>query len=85
MNANGTGQTRVTTLPGQEDHPAFSPNGIQIVFSEVKGQNAFLMVVNSDRSGLSAITSSNGTADWNPTWGAGGILFSSNRDAAVGH
>ena len=84
MNADGSGQTRITTLADQEDHPAFSPTGTQIVFSEVKADVANLMTVNTDGSALRRITTGN-TADWNPTWSTGGILFSSNRDANAGH
>ena len=84
MNADGSGQTRVTTLAGEENHPSFSPDGSAIVFSETQNDQANLMVVNIDGTGLRTLTSGQ-YKDWNPSWGARGIIFSSNRDATSEH
>lgn len=84
MNADGSSQTRVTTLAGEENHPSFSPDGLAIVFSETQNDLASLMVVNVDGSGLRTLTSGP-YKDWNPSWGARGIIFSSNRDVASEH
>ena len=52
MNTDGTSQKRLTTLPGDEDHPNFSPLGDKIVFSETVNDSSVLMVINADGSGL---------------------------------
>jgi hypothetical protein len=84
MNVDGTAQTRLTTLTGEENHPGFSPDGLSIVFSETQNDTASLMLVNTDGSGLRNLTSGQ-YKDWNPSWGAAGIVFSSNRDVASEH
>ncbi|MDD5215402.1 MAG: hypothetical protein PHQ03_07705 [Methylococcales bacterium] len=88
INADGTFPTRVTKLPGQENHPSFSPAGDEIVFSEtVNSSNsdaATLMIVNTDGSNLTPLTTGN-FHDWNPNWGVNGILFSSDRDINSEH
>lgn len=84
MNADGSGQMRVTTLAGEESHPSFSPDGLSIVFSSTVNDIANLMVVNVDGSGLKTLTSGP-YKDWNPSWGSRGIIFSSNRDVSSEH
>lgn len=82
MNADGTGQTQITTSEGQENDPSFSPAGDKIVFSETINNAATLKVVNVDGSGLRPLTTPQAYVhDWNPHWGAGGIVFSSDRSA----
>jgi dipeptidyl aminopeptidase/acylaminoacyl peptidase len=85
MNANGSGARRLTTLGGQENHPSFSPDGASIVFSESQNGTATLMAINVDGSNLHAITTGTTFADWNPSWGTQGIVFSSNRDTTSEH
>src|SRR5262249_49574431 len=87
MNADGSGQTRVTNLPGQENHPSFSPDGSAIVFSETTtnvatttNASASLMIVNVDGSNLETLTTGLFN-DWDPSWGPSGIVFSSDRDS----
>ncbi len=36
MNADGTGQTRLTSVAGRDNSPFFSPNGSRIVFSSTR-------------------------------------------------
>ncbi len=93
MNADGSGQTVLVALPGEENHPSFSPAGDKIVFSETvvsetadahADVRATLMVANSDGSNVQALTTGN-FQDWDPFWGQSGIVFSSNRDTASEH
>lgn len=82
MNADGTGQTQITTSSSQENDPSFSPTGDKIVFSETINNAATLKVVNVDGSGLRPLTTPQAHVhDWNPHWGGGGIVFSSDRIA----
>jgi Tol biopolymer transport system component len=88
MNADGTAPARLTKLPGQENHPSFSPLSDAIVFSEtVNSSNsdiATLMIVGTDGSNLKSLTTGN-FHDWNPNWGAEGIVFASDRDTSSEH
>lgn len=84
MNVDGSGQTQIVTLSGQENHPSFSPAGDKIVFSEMVNGNATLMVANTDGSNIQPLTAGN-FQDWDPYWGANGIVFSSNRDTSSEH
>lgn len=79
MNVDGAQQTRLTSSLGQENNPQFSPSGDRLVYSETSGDTASLRIINRDGSSGRPVTSS-GFNDWEPNWGAQGIVFSSNRD-----
>lgn len=79
MNSDGSGQQKLVQSPAQENSPSFSPNGDRLVFSRTENDTASLMVVSTNGGAPRALTT--GTYhDWEPSWGARGILFSSNRD-----
>jgi Tol biopolymer transport system component len=62
MNANGTGQKRLTRRPGDDWAPAFSPDGRKIAFTQLPGT---IWTMNADGTGLRKLSS--GTdADWRP-------------------
>jgi Tol biopolymer transport system component len=80
MNADGSGQTQVTTAPlGKQDTwPHFSPDGNRLVFQSDRTGNNELYVVNVDGTNLTQITDSPGY-DSEPIWGVDGrIYFSCN-------
>ncbi|MFL5965940.1 MAG: hypothetical protein ACJ747_05245 [Gaiellaceae bacterium] len=57
MNADTTDLQRLTTYPGKDDWPAYSPDGTQIVFA--RGANQFaneIYVMNSDGTGSREVT-----------------------------
>ena len=60
MNADGSGQTKLTSVPSGEsvDRPAFSPDGKRIAF---EFSNVFpndeIFVINADGSGMARLTS----------------------------
>ena len=83
MNVDGTQQLKLVNSPGQESSPTFSPTGDRIVFSKTEGDGTILMIVNVDGTGLRPLTTGN-QRDWDPSWGARGILFSSNRSSSSG-
>lgn len=58
MNANGTGQTRLTNNPAADTAPAWSPDGTKILFTSLRdGPTApALYVMNADGSGQTRVT-----------------------------
>ena len=87
MDADGQNAQRLTSLPGEEDHPSFSPAGDRVVFSETDASDftANLQIVGSTPGGVPQPLTSGGFHDWNPSWGPLGIVFASDRMAAEGY
>lgn len=81
MDADGQNVQRLTSLPGEEDHPSFSPSGDQVVFSETIAPNftATLQIVSITPGSTPRPLTGQGFRDWNPSWGPLGIVFSSDR------
>jgi len=74
MNADGSGLLDLTSYPGTDGSPAWSPDGMRIVFTShrVDGKtqiwgNAEIYVINADRSGLQNLTNNPGS-DGAPAW-----------------
>ena|SRR5437867_3565943 len=91
INDDGTGLRSVMNpnRPRSWGRPSFSPEGTQIVLSELNCSKAaggggylcagsHLLIVNTDGTSLRQLTTE-GFSDANPSWGARGILFDSNR------
>ncbi len=92
MNADGSGQTRVTSHGGsswmdRDDTPLWSPDGSQIVFTSWRSGLNQLWMVNSDGTGEAALTVASGATDWNDqaAWSPNGnmIAFTSYRTGAT--
>jgi Tol biopolymer transport system component len=83
MNADGTGQTRLTNNTLTDLDPSFSPDGSMIVFSsQVVGGGALqIVVMNANGTNQSQLTSSG--VNTSPAFSPDGtqITFNSNRDA----
>jgi Tol biopolymer transport system component len=63
MNANGSGQRRLTHRAGDDFVPRFSPDGARIAFVTLPGT---INVMNADGTGLRRLTT--GTdVDWRPS------------------
>jgi Big-like domain-containing protein/WD40 repeat protein len=81
MNANGTGQTRLTPIDGAtNENPAWSPDGTKIVFeSNFQGNDIYVM--NADGTDIVNLTSSPGIRENWPTWSPDGtrIAFTSSE------
>jgi YD repeat-containing protein len=84
MNADGSGQTRLTTDAADDCNGGWSPDGSKIVFQSLRNGSYYqVYVMNAD--GTSQINKSNGaTADTEPSWSPTGskIAFASDRDHA---
>jgi len=81
MNADGTGQTRLTHHPAADMVPKWSPDGKKIVFSSKREGNHEIYLMNADGTGLIRLTNHPAT-DSDPAWSSDGkrIAFASDRD-----
>ncbi|MGD2252316.1 MAG: hypothetical protein PVF70_05300 [Anaerolineales bacterium] len=96
MNADGSGQFRLTNNDADDNWPSMSPDGLQIVFVSDRDEassatcsmanecNTELYVVNTDGSGLTRLTNDPGQESF-PVWSPDGtqIAFLSSRDDGV--
>ena len=81
MNADASGQTRITNDPASEGIPSWSPDGKQIAFTSDRGGSQDLYVMNADGTDVQQLTSDPGMDDW-PAWSPDGhwIAFSRKAD-----
>ena len=81
MNADGTGQTRLTNNQAFENDPAWSPDGSKIAFGSDRDGNGEIYVMNADGTGQTRLTN-NSAEEWYPAWSPDGskIAFQSDRD-----
>ena len=81
MNADGTGQTRLTTNRAIDIQPALSPDGTKILFVSNRDKRFNIFVMNADGTRQHQITY-NSASDRRPAWSPDGtkIVFESNRD-----
>ena len=77
MNADGSGQTRLTENPDIDLGPIWSPDGSRIAFTSDRDGNYEIYVMNADGSGLTHLADGEG-----PVWSPDGsrIAFASERD-----
>jgi TolB protein len=82
MNADGTGQTRLTTGSDSEYDPAWSPDGTKIAFTRCcPGGSAEIYVMNANGTGQTDLTNDpawDRDAAWSPD--STKIAFDTNRD-----
>jgi Tol biopolymer transport system component len=71
MNADGSGQTRLTFSPAADNHPSWSPDGSKIAFTSFRDGRYQLYVMNADGSNQHRVTND---PDWDafPSWTADG-------------
>ena len=81
MNADGTGQTRLTNNGAEDSAPAFSPDGSQIVYAPLSAGNREIYVMNADGSGQTNLSNNSAPEDV-PAFSPDGwrIAFGSARD-----
>ena len=82
MNANGSGQTRLTFGLANDLNPTFSPDGTKIAFTSTRDSNGEIYIMNADGSNQTNLTNSPLRDRW-PSFSPDGtkIVFASNRDS----
>jgi len=83
MNADGSGQTRLTNDSFSDTSPEWSPDGTRIAFDSSLGSSADIYVMNADGSGQTRLTNNPpGNLDYDPAWSPDGarIAFLGTRD-----
>lgn len=86
MNADGSGQTAITSFNGDELYPAWSPSGSSIAFQQDPGLHPEIWSANPDGTNLRQLTS-NAADDLHPSWSPDGtqIVFASDRNSPSGN
>lgn len=84
MNADGTGQSRLTVGSADNGRPRWSPDGSRIVFASFRDGNNEVYSMNTDGTGVQRLTNSPGD-DHAPAWSPDGlrIVFHSMRSGNV--
>ena len=67
MNADGSGQTRLTNNADDDLDPSWSPDGAKIAFRSDRDGNFEIYVMNADGSGQTNLTN-NAAEDYEPAW-----------------
>ena len=89
-NLDGSGLRQLTTAPGTEISPAWSPDGKRIVFRNAPNSNIIeasdIWIMNADGSAKTNLTRDL-NSNWGATWSPDGrhILFNSARDGNTPH
>lgn len=81
MNADGSGQTRLTKNPARDEFPDWSPDGKKIAFVSGRDGTIDTYVMNADGTGQARLTT-NPADDYRPAWSPDGskIAFMAHRD-----
>jgi WD40 repeat protein len=77
MNADGSGQTRLTNNPAADSLPSISPNGRRVAFTSNREGSGDIFVMNIDGSGVTRLTSDAGQ-EWQPAWSPDGTKIAYN-------
>jgi Tol biopolymer transport system component len=82
MHADGTGQTRLTNVPGYDGGPFFSPDGKRIIYRSDRNANDLLQLyVNNPEGTAERQLTSNEFVNWGPFWHPDSthIVYSTSR------
>ena len=87
MNADGTGQTRLTDAASDDQYPSWSPDGTRLVFSSFREGVQKLFTMNPDGSAQTRLIDNplGGSGDEEPAWSRSGgqIAFRSDRELGL--
>ncbi len=84
MNADGSGQRRLTDFRDGASMPTWSPDGGWIAFhAEIRGLDDGIFFIHPDGSGLRRITVTR-NGDWNPAWSPDGTEIAFSREVTGG-
>jgi TolB protein len=80
VNADGTGETRLTNSPGFDGDPSWSPDGTKIAFASDRSGTREIWVMDADGSNPKQLTTAP-NLNQNPSWSPDGakIVFDSDR------
>ena len=83
MNADGTGQTRLTHNHTEDSYPTWSPDGSKILFESDRDGDFEIYVMDTDGSNITQLTH-NEAGEFSSTWSPDGskIAFVSFRDGS---
>jgi Tol biopolymer transport system component len=83
MNADGSGVVRLTSDPGVDTQPSFSPDGRRVAFASNRSGNFDVYTMNADGSGVTRLTTDPGV-DTQPSFSPSGtqIAFIGKRGAS---
>ena len=78
---DGLGQVNITSSPGDDWTPAWSPDGRRIAFASIRRGNWEVFIVNADGSELKQVTD-DGAGNMSPVWSPDGqtLAYTSKRD-----
>jgi Tol biopolymer transport system component len=92
VNADGSGERKLTSDPADDQNPAWSPDGTKLAWRRDRAGTDTVLVMNADGSGVTQLTAGSirrpesfSPLDWDPdgspAWSPDGtrIVFSSNR------
>ena len=81
MNADGSGQTRLSSPLPDDWNPVFSPDGQKIAFQSFRDGNEEIYVADADGANAMNLTK-NASSDQDPSWSPDGlrIAFTTDRD-----
>lgn len=82
VNADGTGETRLTNSAGIDRNPTWSPDGKRVVFESKRDGNYEIYAVNADGTGITRLTN-DPRNDRNPQWSPLGDEIAFDRETPV--